>query len=256
MKKILIKFYRRVVFLSNTANGFIAHHEIIHITSMLGGIAERIPTKFLGELDLASPDIVADDVTDDVRLLLYTNVTKWKAEKIQSILEKCPNVVICIISAVPINELEVNKFSAFNAPEEDGWPSFFINSGMEKREQETLCYILECVAQFYLAPGLVNFLETHDGGILASSQRIDSLEDEAGDLFVQFLRDETEPERNYYYVKMLEKSNDFIENEKPHIEMESFKKWVKEYASVAKLKLVETQTNIGEAFRFVPLRLK
>jgi hypothetical protein len=256
MKQILKKFYRRVVLLSNTANGFIAHHDIIHITTMLGGIAERVPTKFLGELDLASPDIVADDVTVDIRLLLFTNVTKWKAEKIQSILGKCPNVVICIISAVPLNELEVNKFSAFNAPEEDGWSGFFIDSGIEKREQKTLCDILEDVAQFYLAPGLVNFLETHDGGILATRERIHTLEDEAGDLFVQFLHDKTEPDRNYYYDQMLEKSNDFIGHEKPPIDMVSFKKWVKEYARVAKLRLLETQTNNGEAFRFLPMRLK
>jgi len=255
---ILNQFYKRVVFLSESPYGFLEHTDVMHVTSMLSAVADTVPTMFVGERDLAGPDILADDVTDNIRLLLCTNVIKWKPEKILAVLEKCPNVVICIVSPIPLSQLDVNKFSAFSAPEEDGWPGFFMDLRMELTDYEKwrVSYFLETVAHLYLAPGLVNYLETHDGGILATSERIDSLGEEAGDLLVQFLREEIKPDKNHYYVKMLGEANDFVGSEKPPIGMESFKKWIKEYARLAKLRLVETQTNDGERFRFEPMRLK
>jgi hypothetical protein len=255
-RSILKQFFKRVVFLSESANGFLEHTDIIHITTMLAGIARRVPTMFVEERDIKWFDSDQEILAKHVRLLLFTNVSSCNPADIYAILEKCPNLVICILSLVPLDQLDVNKFSAFQAPKEDGWSGFFADLGMEKQEEDMLCQVLEWVAHLYLAPGLVNFLETHDGGILATYKDIRSLETEAGDLFVQFLSEEIQPYKNYFYDQELRKSNDFIGREEPPIGMESFKKWLKEYARVAKLILVETQTNKGEAFRLLPMRLK
>jgi len=235
---------KRVVFLSNSTYICAIDKNITQISLIASALAKIVPTAFFEGNDLDDPDHVARIVSDSTRLVVFADVTKCNPDHIKAILEKRSDVKILILSSVPFKDLGVNQFSIFPSQKAAAWTRLFVDLGMEmeKLEVDRFYTALVYMAQMYLARGIVESLETNCEGMI-------SLVNEAGREFIQYIKSEIEPGVNYSYVQILEDYNyggDTVET----IDLETFKKLVRDYAKVTKISMVETQTIGDESFRY------
>jgi len=256
------RFARRSVFISRTRKTRQRYDDTLSRYLTLGAIAKTTPTKFLGEHDLENPIQVAQDVSKDIRILIFTYLMKWNPENIQAILDLCPNVNICIQSHIPLDEVEISQFPALYAREEDPWQRFFDESGieLEKQELNMLKSKLLSLAEVSLSPVIVNRLDNNYEGIISSYENIMALADETGIRFIDFMRSKAPYGHNLPYDEMFEdysvyKTPSGYNSSHENVNLKIFKKWVGEYAKVARYNLVESITDDDETFRFVPMRL-
>jgi len=234
----------RVIFLSNTTYGCLITEDIVQLALIAGAIAKITPTVFFDAYELEDPDGVVHIASDSTRLAVFSDVSKINPDHIEAILERRPNLKILILSCVRFKDLGVNQFSIFPSQKAAAWTRLFIDleMEMEKLEVDRFYSAMVYMAQLYLARGIVESLETNCEEIL-------SLKEEAGMEFMDFMKSEIEPGVDYSYVQVLEDYN-YVGDRVETIDLETFKRWTGEYAKVAKISMVETQTIGDESFRF------
>jgi len=234
----------RVVFVSNTTYGCSIHEEIVHLSLIIGAITKILPTAFFKAYQFEDPDGVVHIVSDSTRLLVFSDVTEWNPDHLHAILDKCPNVKICILSCVPFKDLGIKQFSVFPSPKAAAWPRLYIDlgMGMDKLEVDRFYSAMLYMAQLYLARGIVDSMDTNCEGII-------SLYEEAGMEFIDYMESEIHPKIDCSYIQLLEDYN-YGGDQDETIDLETFKRWVRDYAKVYKISIVETKTIGDESFRF------
>jgi len=235
---------KRVVILSNTTYGCSIDNDITQIGIISGAIAKVLPTAVFKGNDLDNPDDMAHLISDSTRLVVIQYANKFNPENISFLLKKRPDVSILMLARVPIRDLGPNQFSVFPNPKAAAWTRLFIDLEleMEKLEVDRFYSALVYMAQLYLARGIVESLETNCEDII-------SLKEAAGMEFIDYIKSEIESGVDNSYVQVLEDYNyggDRVET----IDLETFKKLVKDYAKVNKINMVESQTIGDESFRF------